>query len=164
MHAETLEDYERADAQRREIAARERNDREDARGLLRSAGLRDHEPWPREVKMSAAAVRSGVERGDPFAYVSGRAMLSQVGASPAERAAHLAALAARADHPVADDPLYAATHIGVVVADADGQDADTMEHLPTVYPHLIDGQGLVMLDEAEHERRMRLSRWQRLPE
>ena len=51
------------------------------------------------------------------------------------------ALAARADHPVADAPERPDTQLGVVVAEPDGDDVGRMEHA----------------------RQSRLRKWQRLP-
>jgi hypothetical protein len=90
----------------------------------------------------AAATRSGVERGDPFAVLSDRAMARSVDAAEGVGAPHLAALPARADHSVTDDPNRPDLPLGNLTGEANGQDADAMEH----------------------ERQSRLSRWQRLPE
>jgi hypothetical protein len=89
----------------------------------------------------AAAIRSGIERGDPFAIVANRPVGSGIDASQRIRAANFPALAAGADAAVADDPHRPDLPLGNVTSDTDGQDADAMEHT----------------------RQSRLSRWQEQP-
>lgn len=91
--------------------------------------------------VSAAAIRSGVERGDPFAYVRNAPMGARV--DPGERVGgpRFAPLTARADEAVPHDLHSPDAQLGVISANPDGLDVRSMEH----------------------ERQSRLQRWQRLP-
>lgn len=89
---------------------------------------------PAEAAPTAAAIRSGVERGDPFA------VLNQVETGECERGPDFSPSPARAVEPVAVDA-------GNLAAGRDAVDA-----LP----------GGNDLDGMEHERQRRLAIWQRL--
>jgi hypothetical protein len=112
----------------------------------------------------SAAVRASIERGDSLGYLRHGPVSGGVDPGERIRAANWPTLPAVADEAVADDSHRSDLPLGNVASETDGQHADAVEHLPKLYPHLIYGQGFVMVDEAEHDRRARLSRWQRLPE
>jgi hypothetical protein len=100
--------------------------------------------WPRLETLrigGVALVRSGVERGDPFAVLRRRPVGSGIEAGERIRAANWPTVAAVADEAVADDAYGPDAEIGVVAPEADGQDAGSMEH----------------------ERQSRLRRWQAPP-
>jgi hypothetical protein len=103
------------------------------------AGLPEHlQPFGLPL---AVSVRASVERGDPFAARAFPAMLGGSLTSEPEGWSTAAGRPARAHEAVADDAHRPDAQLGVIAADADGDDPAGMEHA----------------------RQSRLSRWQRLP-
>lgn len=78
---------------------------------------------------SAAAVRASIERGDYSLIVRDRPMRPRVVAGESVGGTVRPVLAARTDEAVADDSNGTDLQLGMVTNDADGQDADTVEHI-----------------------------------